>query len=379
MTVFKAFLRILNKYKVTIILYTVILIFFAGFNTKNNDMSSSFVASKPDVLIINQDVDKGITKDFIAYISEEMTVKDIEETMIDDALFYRDVNYIIYIKEGFRDDLLKGKEGVIEVKSTKDYQASLAERLVERYLKTVYIYQDLGYSEVDIINKVKETINKESVVEVTTKLDTDSLNKQASFYNFANYTILASLVQVVVLIMSSFKEQNVNKRIIVSSMNYKKFNRYLMLSNMLFAFCLWVFYIALGNVLIGNMFNWHGFLFIINALVFVVLCLVIAFLIGSLVSNKEALNGIVNVIALGSSFLCGAFVPVEFLPQSVLKIAHILPSYWFVRNNEFIKTIEVFNKESASIFIGNLIILSLFIILFIVLINVVTKRKRKIS
>ena len=51
MTVFKAYLKILNKYKFTIILYTALLIFFGGFNIENSDANLNFVAEKPDVLI----------------------------------------------------------------------------------------------------------------------------------------------------------------------------------------------------------------------------------------------------------------------------------------------------------------------------------------
>ncbi len=55
MTVFKTFLKIVNKYKFIILLYTVLLIVFGGFNIQTSDTSISFVASKPDVLIINKD------------------------------------------------------------------------------------------------------------------------------------------------------------------------------------------------------------------------------------------------------------------------------------------------------------------------------------
>jgi len=57
MTVFKTFLKIINRYKATAIVYIVILIIFAGFNMQANENSTTFVASKPDVLIINNDED----------------------------------------------------------------------------------------------------------------------------------------------------------------------------------------------------------------------------------------------------------------------------------------------------------------------------------
>lgn len=380
MNIFKTFLKILNKYKFSIILYTIILIFFASFNAKNNDNSYDFTASKPDVLIINKDEDKGITKDFIHYIGRVMNVKSVDEEMIDDALFYRDVNYIVYIKEGFRENLLEGKDLALEVKSTGDYQASLAQMLVERYLKLAKISVKGQNDEDKIIELINDSLTNGAEVEVMSKLETDTINKMTTFYNFMNYTILASLMQVVCIVIASFKEVNVNKRIIVSAKDYKKFNRELLLSNLSFALVLWIFYLGLSAVLIGSsLASIHGLLLAINSLVFVLLALVISFLIANIVSDKGAIGGIVNVVALGSSFLCGAFVPMEFLPKSVLKMAHILPSYWFIKNNELIKTIEVLNKEVLKDFTFNLMIIILFIMVFISINNIIAKKKRVIN
>jgi len=84
------------------------------------------------------------------------------------------------------------------------------------------------------------------------------------------------------------------------------------------------------------------------------------------------------VIALGSSFLCGAFVPLELLPDSVLKIAHILPSYYFINNNEIIKNLEEINKTTLNPLIQNLLILICFMILFMILSNKISKKRQKI-
>jgi len=96
-------------------------------------------------------------------------------------------------------------------------------------------------------------------------------------------------------------------------------------------------------------------------------------------NNKGAINGIVNVISLGSSFLCGAFVPMEWLPDSVLKIAHCLPTYYYISTNEALKTLEEFNFEKLKPLITNMAIMFGFAVLFIILTNIVSKRKRKIG
>ena len=119
--------------------------------------------------------------------------------------------------------------------------------------------------------------------------------------------------------------------------------------------------------------------FAINSLLFTICATTIAFFIGSIVTNKNAISGIVNVVALGSSFLCGAFVPTEYLPESVIKIAHILPTYYYVNTNDLLKEVEAFNIDVLKPIIINMIVIIIFIILFIILTNIISRYKRKIG
>lgn len=382
MTVFKTFLKILNKNKFIIILYTVFLIGFGGFSMQTSDNSINFVASKPDVMIVNYDGEKGITKNMIEYIAENSNIISLKnsEQAINDGLFYRDVNYVIYIPKNYNIDFMNGKNPEIKVKSTGDYQASYAEMLLSRYIKVANIYQKSIDNEDELISKIDETLFKQSEIEIISKLDTNSLTKATFYYNFASYSILACLVYVICLILSSFKNINIQKRTIISSTNYRKINRQLLLSNSMFSIILWLIYVILSFILIGDiMFSNQGIVYLINLLIFTICATTMALFIGNLVSNKNAINGIVNVIALGSSFLCGVFVPMEWLPENVLKIAHILPSYYYVSNNEILKTLEVFNFKTIQPIIENMIVVLGFSLLFIILTNMVTKRKQKIG
>ena len=382
MTVFKTFLKILNKNKFIIILYTVFLIGFGGFNMQTSDNSTNFVASKPDIMIVNYDEEKGITKDLIKYITDNSNIIELNnnEEAINDGLFYRDENYVIYIPENYSEDFMDGKNPEINIKSTGDYQSSFAEMLLSRYIKVANIYQKSIKNEDELTSKINETLSKQSEVEITSKLDTDSLAKATFYYNFASYSILACLVYVICLVLSSFKDIKIQKRTIISSTDYRKLNRQLLLSNSLFSIILWGVYVALSFVLIGDvMFSNQGIIYLINSFIFTMCATTIALFIGNLVSNKNAINGIVNVIALGSSFLCGAFVPVEWLPDGVLKIAHILPSYYYISSNESLKTLEVFNLETMQPIITNMIVILGFSIIFIILTNIVSKRKQKIG
>ena len=394
MTVFKTFLKVLNKCKFSVILNTVILLIFAGVNMQASDTQMSFEATKPDILIVNQDDNIGITQNLTKYLEENceiIAVKDNEDA-INDALFYRDVNYVIYIPQNYRQDVLKGENPEIQIKSTGDYQASYAEMLLARYVKVQNIYVEEFAKQADdktlaeeklekeIIEKINQTISKQTEIEMTSKLDTTGLEKATFYYNFANYTLLAGAILVICLILSSFHEEKIRKRTIVSSMKYQKHNRILLLSNGLFALVLWLFYVLISFFVVGNvMFSIQGIIYIVNSFVFTLCALTIAVLVGNIVNNKNAMSGIVNVIALGSSFLCGAFVPVEWLPDTVLKIAHCLPSYWYIQSNELIKTMEEVNLETLKPIMINMGVVLLFSIGFVIVTNLIARKKRKIA
>ena len=312
MIVFKTFLKILKSCKIPIIMYTAFLIGFGGLNMKTSENNLNFTETKPNILIVNNDEEKGITKNLIEYIKENsnlVNVKDSEDAR-NDALFYREINYIIYIPKNYRNDFLNNKNPKIEIKKTGDYNSELTQILLEKYINTANIYKTKISDETKLLEKINETLNIETKIELTTTLDTNKLEKTTFYYNFMNYSLLAGLVYVICLIISSFNEEKVKKRTIISSFNYKKYNYYLLLSNGLFAITLWLIYILLGFVLLGNiLIEPHGIIYILNSFIFMICSLTIAFLIANLIKNKNAINGIINVISLGSSFICGALVP----------------------------------------------------------------------
>lgn len=378
MTVFKTLFKIVKAYKFNIIFYTILLVTFAGLNFKTSDNNMSFIAEKPDVLIVNNDQEAELTKNLTSYIENNSNIINIENTeeAINDALFYRDVNYVIYIPENFSKDFLNGLNPEIEVKSTGDYQSALSELMLSRYIEVANMYVQSINNEEELINKINETLSKETEIEITSKLDTDNLSKASFYYNFLNYTIISGCVYVICLVLASFKEEKIRKRIMISSVNYKKHNLKLLIGNGALALIFWVFYVILSFILIGKvMFSYQGLILIINSLVFSICALTIAFLVGNLVRNKNAINGIIIVIGLGTSFLCGAFVPVDYLPSSVLSIAHILPSYWYIQTNELVKTLEVINFMTLKPIIINMAVILGFSILFTIVTNVVSRRK----
>ena len=380
MTVFKTFFRIVNKLKPTIILYTALLIIFGAVNMKTSDNNINFVNSKPDILIINQDVNKGLTKNLIDYMKKNSNIVKVEnnEEKINDALFYREVSYVIYIPKDYRKNVLLGKNPKLDIKKTDEYDAHLSEMMLKRYIKLQNIYNKEAGSEDELITLINDNINDDVNVKITSKVDTSKTYNIAYYFNFASYSILAIIIYIVCLVLCSFKEESISKRINISSINYKSHNNKILLASIVFSSIVWLLFVIIGVIVVGDiMFSIRGLISIINSFIFTFCALTLSILISSITNNKNAISGIVNVIALGSAFLCGAFVPAEYLPSSVLNFAHILPAYYYINSNDLLKNIDVINISSMHPIIINMIIIIMFSILFIILNNIVTRKKRK--
>lgn len=381
MIVFKTILKILNKLKGMLILYTVMLLMITIINQTTENNITNFEENKPDVLIVNND-DNYITNDFVNYIGNKCNIKDIDisdEEKISDAIFYRDVSFVIYIPENFGNDLLNGKTPDLEYKSSKDANASYSEMIVEKYIKTVLLYKDY-YSGEELINKINEVTKIDSHVDLETSLDTNKVNSATRYFNFLNYAFLAGCVYCISMILSSLKEENVRKRTIISSYDYKKYNRIVLASNAILVFGMWILYMILSIILFKNlMFTSNGIAYMINSFIYAFCALTIGILIGNITQNKNAIGGIVNVVAIGTSFLCGCFVPFEYMPNYVIKIAHILPTYYFTYNNILISEIETFSFDKIEPLMVNGIIILIFSALFVFLTNFISKKKQKIG
>ena len=378
MTVFKAYLKILKKNLGMVIFYTMLMVTFAGLAVNTSDSTKSFKDEKPSVVIVNKDEEEGITKEFIKYLKKNTKVKNIkDEDTLKDAIFFHEVSYVVYIPNHFRQDFINRADPIIDVKTSDDYDASLANMMVSNYLDKAFKYMDLYNDEEMVIKKLSNYKNEQTKVEIKSTKNVSELDKLAYYFSYANYPIIAGIIYAMCLIISSFNEIKIKRRNIVSSTDYKKFSKDLMVSNFVFTTFMFIIYVALAFILNGSIaFSSNGLLLILNMAVFVISTVCMSFVITSLVINKNAINGIIQVVALGTSFICGSFVPMEMLPDSVLNLGRVFPSYYYIQNNNLIKTIDIITlKELKPVFI-NLGIILIFACIYVILSLIISRVKR---
>lgn len=379
MTVFNAFLKVIRKNSGTILLYIAIVLIFSFANAETGDSIGTFTGEKPPVCITDLD-GSALSENFVKYVDEKTQIKDIPENNMDDALFYREISCIIIIPENYGAEVMAGKEPEIEIRSTASPETEFVKIILQRYIRIQKAYVNNSYTEREILIMLEKAMKSSVSVEIVSKLNTSELSKMTSYFNFAAYSMMSCIVFIICLVLSSFNDEMIKKRTIISSISHTKYSRDLLLSSCAYAAAVWIFFIIAGIVIVGkSVITFRGLLYMINALLFSLTSLSLAYMLSTVLKEKNAVTGIVNVITLGCSFLCGVFVPMEFLPENVTAAAHILPTYWYVDTNNRLKEIEDITVSSIVPIMINYSVLFGIFVLFFVIGLIVSSKKRKIA
>ena len=335
-------------------IFITVFFIYASF-LGDSKQTTMFQEVEPDIVWVDHDQSEA-SNALKSYMQDIAEIKDVGDTKKDheDALFYGFVSFIVEVPKGFEDNLLAGKDTNIACTSRPDeVNASMLEMKIESYLSTMHIYH-----ESDPALKVSQ-LNEKARQSVDTKLDismrsNEELNisqtLRSGFFNYASYIFMALTMLSVGLIMTTIFKSNLQKRDLVSPISSNKRNFSLFVANILFGSALWaVFMVVIMFLPNSDMWTLQGFFYGLNLYIYGMLCVSVGFLFSCLLSNKahvgQALNGLTNIVSLGSAFLGGAFVPQSLISESILTISHFIPTYWYVKTNDTLANLNDFNGQ----------------------------------
>lgn len=358
MTVFKGFLQVLLRNIAFVILFTSIMVVMGLTVFQTNPSSSGdFAASKPTVLVINRGNETALTKSFNSYLAGQTKKADIgsSEREIDDALYYETLSYVVYLPRDFTETILRGEKPVVDIKTRASSESASAEVLVSRFLRLATGYGQYLTNEDELVTAVNSSLKLDSEATLTSHLDQKTLHNVTALYNFGSYTLLAGGAYVITMILAAFSVVNIRKRTLVSPA------RPIRIDLSLIAGCALIvaFLVALNVLLVrlllpGIADTGRQGLYALNIAAFGLPVLATGFFIAKITNNKEALSAIVNVVALASAFLCGAFIPRDLMPDAVVAIGRALPSFYYIDNNNALAEMASFSGASASQFWVNI-------------------------
>ena len=302
------------------IFFTVFFVF--GMSASERSDIKMYEGSKPNIAVLDRD-GSSLSEGLLTYLGTQANIKhkNVSNSDAQDALFYADVSAIITIPEGFEEEFASGKEAVSMNQRPDDVNGVLLQQTINKYLDTMHAYEKLypkqGISELH--TRVQKNLNTTAEVKMSDseEVATSSMLRGA-YFNYASYIMLVITILLIGLTMHSFFNAEITKRNLIAPVSQNRMNQQLVFCNLSVGIALWglMMLMILGMVW-DSMMTLGGLLEIVNAFVFMLM-----------------LNGISNIVGLGSSFLCGAFVPLSMIGENILVISRFLPSYWYVKLND---------------------------------------------
>ena len=362
MEVFKAYIKICKNKSSVILIYMLI---FAGvlfmLSQESANESKTFTDTKIRTAFINKDKGSLLSQGLYGYLDKYCEFVEVSEERIDDALFIREVEYVIEIDEGFEENFLNGGEALVKRQSIPDSYTSMAiNGAINNYLNTAailktYITFDNTMELVDVLNT---NMALESSVSLFNSMNSEKDNEYyETYFNYLSYVMVASFILIIGTIMTSFQSLSIKRRNLVAPISIRSLNLKLLFCNGLFTTIFLIVFVILGVITSKNhVINQNLIFYGINAFAYSIVVLALSYLFGMVLNNTKILTLVSTIVSLGFAFLGGVFVPLEMLNSSTLKIAQFVPSYWYVLTNDAIGKLSNFNWQNISEVLGYIVL-----------------------
>lgn len=372
MSVFKLFFQIVKKNKLTFLLAIIINlgVTMVYASSLNNNSDTSFDANKSKIAIVNHDQGE-VSQALVNYLTKQSDVVKIGETNKEqeDALFFKEVLYIATIPQDFSEQVQAGSLPKLETKSVPNSPAELyTNSLINQYLSKYQFYQK--YYPEKSPKQLTELVEKNLAVQpaihfATSKSDADQRANTARIFNMLSFGLFTTVLASITLVSVSINKKEIRLRNSSSPITLGRQSLSFALAAGIFSLVAWILYTGYTvYVTKSTLFTLATNLYILNSFVFLGTLISLSVMIAALVKSEQAVNGLTNILVLGTCFISGAFVPQVLLDDVVLKIASFFPTYWFVSNNELLASLQHVTTGNLGDYFFNLGIQVLFIIVF---------------
>ncbi len=385
MPVFKLCMKIIKKnlpaMSIYIVIFLAITVLMATQYTY--DGNASFSGKKINMAFISTE-SSPLIDSFKERLSEYANFVEISEDQeaLQDALYFRTVEYILRVPEGFTENIMNGDGALQLEKTTVPASASGAyiDIAIDQYFNTARLYVDgmPNITQEELATYLKEDLSYRIPVEFQDKeLAEQNHSFAKNYFNYLAYSLFAVLVLGISAIMIVINNKDRKRRNACAPISLFRMNLELLLAHMCFTIVSWAimmtFYLIMDRNNIGYI---HTLYFMLNSFVFVLCASSISFFIGNLVKTQNALSAICNVVTIGPCFISGIFVPQELLGTTVLKIASFTPTYWYAKANDVISKLTSFNSTNLEPVLTALFIQLGFTVSFLTLAMVLNKKSR---
>ena len=352
MTVFRGYLKVVRSNWPTICLYLGIFIactILFQFTAQSTD-EETYQMSGMNIGVTDGDGGE-LAGALIAYLGSIHHVTELEDeiSVLQEKLYYRDVDYILRIPDDFYEECVSGGKKLEVTSIPGSYSGIYVEQQIGSFLNNAAVYQEAGFTETEAARALEQ---REAVrVELADYGNSSADEAGYSYYfRYMPYLYLAVFGFVLGDILWIFGRKDLNRRMMASPVPVRRQKLEGMLCMALFGGAVWIILTTGAAVYYGSAWlrSFNLEYYILNTLALLISSLALSFLVGTVSPNRDALTGIVNILSLGMCFLGGAFVTLDALNVKLKNVSRFLPVYWYERANDILTDFPVLTENART-------------------------------
>ena len=343
MTVFKSFLKVARRNIGSVAIYVIIMLVMSFIMLSYlGDTGGDLQVSTSDykVAVINGDGADPLTQGLLSFLGSRAQLVPLEDTgekAVLDTLFWREADHVLRIPAGFSQSLQTGHPlAITTMSSPNDYAHMYVDTYVNRFLATLRLYQERS-ADMDpalLLAQVNQDL-KDEVMIAPVSGQGDAYLSTVWYFRYASYTLLAAVASGMGVVMAVLQKKRLVMRARVSSTSETSRNIQLFLAGLLYSSIIWLVLVILGVAVtrlpLAQLLAPRFRLILLSSFLYMLICMAISLVVSSFTQNRNVITGVNKVIALGSSFLGGVFVPVEVMGDQVAAMGKALPAYWYTQ------------------------------------------------
>ena len=262
MQVFNTFFKITKKQLPSFIIYfsifTVLLGVMASMGTGNN----VYKESSMDIAIFNSD-NSSKSKFLEEYLSSKHNIIELEndDEVIQDALYFQLVDYVLYIDEGFK---------LTNIKRPGSTTGNYVDGHISTFEKAYDSYILAGYSEDEAYEKTIISLDNEGLVSLKGK----STEKPVIyyFYTYFSYILIALLINILAPVIIALNRKEVRERTGISPLSEKNRSIQIITGAVILSVGLWVILNMVSVVMFkGELFQEKNAFYLLNSFCYLIL------------------------------------------------------------------------------------------------------------
>lgn len=353
MQVFNAFFKVARKNMIGNIMFVVIYlgITIAVSNTVPAQMEKTFLKTSLNIGLENQD-DGSLGEALSRYLAENNNIKTVpkEKRALQDAMYYQEIDYVLTIPKDFTEKFAAGeREGLLEgTEIPGSASASLVQNEIEGFLRTVSMYLETGFEMERALDLAAEDMEKEASVMFLDGSGDQALGGGFYFFNYLPYVFTCMMILGIGFVLRTFGNKDLSARNKCSAMPFLKQNAQIILGCLVFMTAVYAVFMVMACVFVENdyMFSVKGALSAMNAFVFSICALSVAWFVAQFAKSVASLNIFSNLFGLSFCFLGGVFISTDVMSEGTKQVAKFVPSYWYVLANREIQKVAGFSSAS---------------------------------